>query len=214
GFYFYSDDGGNTYGWYIDNVLIDGLVPTLLASYDTKIGDSWIELRWRLSEVGYEAQHRITRECVSDGMTTEFALENEFERRLSYAFRDDTVLPGKVYRYTVAVADEDGYQILFVTGEVAATAVESALHQNHPNPFNPVTTISYVVGNTELVDLKVYDTSGALVKALHHGVQTPGHYDVVWDGYNENGHRVASGIYFYRATIGKFSQTRKMVLLK
>jgi hypothetical protein len=213
-FYFHSGGPNTSVGWYIDDIVIYGLVPTLLKSYFTKTGESWIELRWRLSEVGRGVQHRISRESLADGTTTEFVLDHGVENRLSYEYRDGTVEPGKTYRYRVSVIDEDGSHLLFVTDEITSTAIESALHQNHPNPFNPVTNISYVVGNTELVDLKVYDTRGALVKTLHHSVQAPGRYEAVWDGHNNNGHRVASGIYFYRATIGKFTQTRKMVLLK
>ena len=92
-----------------------------------------------------------------------------------------------------------------------------ALGQNFPNPFNPSTTISYdVPDRTESVqvELKVYNIRGQVVKALVNEFKEAGHYKVQWDGLNDRGENVASGVYFYRIKAGDFSATRKMVLLK
>ncbi len=91
-----------------------------------------------------------------------------------------------------------------------------ALAQNTPNPFNPATTISYSVpeGQTADVSLKVYDIRGRLVSTLVAEIKTAGTYTVFWDGINNAGQKVASGVYFYRLQAGEFTQTRKMVLLK
>jgi hypothetical protein len=90
-----------------------------------------------------------------------------------------------------------------------------ALHQNLPNPFNPATVIHYsVVRGGASVTLKIYEASGRLVRTLVDGPQTEGQKQVVWDGTNEHGHGVATGVYFYRMTAPGFVQTRKMVFLK
>ncbi len=83
------------------------------------------------------------------------------------------------------------------------------LHQNHPNPFNPNTSIEYVVPKGGYVRLEVYNVSGQLMDVLVDGYRSPGSHMAVW-----NAHRRASGTYFYRFRCGDFAETRKMALLK
>lgn len=97
-------------------------------------------------------------------------------------------------------------------GEVAASAFR--LHQNHPNPFNPTTRIRFEVGARVPVTLEVFDLRGALVRRLVNEERGPGSYVAEWDGRNEGGERVTTGVYFYRLSAGDFSETKKMVLLK
>ena len=89
-----------------------------------------------------------------------------------------------------------------------------ALHQNHPNPFNPVTTLHYDLPERAEVTLMIYDILGRHVRTLVHSVEEPGKKSVVWDGTNELGEQVSSGVYLYRIKADGFTQNRKMVLLK
>jgi len=91
-----------------------------------------------------------------------------------------------------------------------------SLAQNVTNPFNPATTISYSVpeGASERITLKVYDLRGRLVRTLVEGIRGAGTYSVYWDGTDESGRQVSSGVYLYRMQAGEFIQSRKMVLLK
>ncbi|MFQ6103253.1 MAG: T9SS type A sorting domain-containing protein [Candidatus Glassbacteria bacterium] len=93
-----------------------------------------------------------------------------------------------------------------------------SLNQNYPNPFNPQTSISYSVPGSDgdLVDvtLKVYSIRGRLVKKLVDEKKESGGYTVVWDGRDETGREVSSGIYFYRLEAGDRIAVRKMVILK
>ena len=89
-----------------------------------------------------------------------------------------------------------------------------ALHQNHPNPFNPTTRISYELPEATVVDLVIFDLQGNLVKQLVNGRQNVGRYEMEWNGRNNQGIRVVSGIYFYRLTSEKFMATKKMILAK
>ena len=92
---------------------------------------------------------------------------------------------------------------------------EFALQQNYPNPFNPTTTIEFALPQPEKVRILVYDVSGNLVRALVDGQQLPqGTHRQSWNGRNDRGEQVSSGMYFYRLQAGKFSQTRKMLLVK
>ena len=88
------------------------------------------------------------------------------------------------------------------------------LLQNFPNPFNPTATIRFEIARPEHVRLNVYDIRGRLVRTLVDELRQANSYQVVWDGTNNNGGAVASGVYFYRMTAGSFVQTHKMMLLK
>jgi len=88
------------------------------------------------------------------------------------------------------------------------------LSQNFPNPFNPATTIRYDVAEKGLVTIKVYSVAGQLVKTLVDEVKAAGFHAAVWDGTNNFGAPVASGVYFYRMETAGFSATRKLVMLR
>jgi hypothetical protein len=99
--------------------------------------------------------------------------------------------------------------------ETAGTPERFALFHNHPNPFNPTTTIRFDVSAAGgAVTLRIYDVSGRLVRTLADGTQTAGQKTVTWDGLNDAGNPVASGTYLYRLTGPGFEQTRKMLFLK
>jgi hypothetical protein len=86
--------------------------------------------------------------------------------------------------------------------------------QNRPNPFNPETVIPYDAGPGGRVSLRVFDTSGRLVRTLVDAVLPQGAYRVLWNGRNARGAAVASGRYFYRLTVGKTVRTRAMTLVR
>ncbi len=88
------------------------------------------------------------------------------------------------------------------------------LGQNYPNPFNPITAIRYSLHRPSLVNITVFNVLGQEVKTLEQGMQAAGSYETTWDGTDQAGQTVASGVYFYRITAGNYTETRKMVLLK
>jgi len=85
---------------------------------------------------------------------------------------------------------------------------------NYPNPFNPTTTIRYTLNNTQRVTLAIYNLQGQKVRTLINHTQQAGEQQAVWDGFNDSGEAVGSGVYFYRLTADGFSESRKMVLLR
>ncbi len=96
---------------------------------------------------------------------------------------------------------------------------ENLLLQNYPNPFNPETWIPYQLSEDTPVSISIYDTTGRLVRTLSLGFQSVGFYNsreraAYWDGRNDLGERVASGIYFYQLQAAGISPMRKMVILK
>ncbi len=92
---------------------------------------------------------------------------------------------------------------------------KNALAQNYPNPFNPSTTIRFSVAEkTQRVKVMVYDMLGRVVATLVDEQKSPGNYVVQWNGKTNSNQQVASGTYLYTLSVGNFTQTRKMLLLK
>jgi hypothetical protein len=130
--------------------------------------------------------------------------------------------PGDTVYYRVCAVDNDGYAGGYSNEAAAspATAVgeivryADRLYQNVPNPFNPTTEIRYELSSRAEVTLVVYDVGGRLVKRLVSGIRPAGVHSTVWDGPDERGGRVSSGVYFYRLSTPSFARTRKMIVLK
>ena len=110
--------------------------------------------------------------------------------------------------------------IIFLEQLLAAlTPKETALLPNYPNPFNPETWISYHLARDMNVRLTIYDTKGTVVSQLDLGHQPAGYYTArtraaYWNGRNNLGEPVGSGLYFYQLSASDFSAMRKMVILK
>lgn len=99
-----------------------------------------------------------------------------------------------------------------ISGEAPIMRFE--LEQNYPNPFNPTTTIEYNLNTSDNVKLEIFDIKGERIKTLVNGFQTPGNYSVQWDGTNNSGSKLSSGVYFYTIQTGRNVSTKKMILLK
>ena len=102
---------------------------------------------------------------------------------------------------------------------IALTPKETTLLANYPNPFNPETWIPYRLAEDAFVRLTIYNRAGQIVRTLDVGHQMASAYEsrakaIYWDGRNELGEQVASGVYFYHLSAGDYSGTRKMLILK
>ena len=93
---------------------------------------------------------------------------------------------------------------------VAATA----LIGNYPNPFNPSTTISYSVKDAAPVRVEIFNGKGQLIRTLVNAIQPSGYYNAVWNGRDDAGKTVASGVYLVRMHAGDYRSTRKMMLME
>jgi hypothetical protein len=96
---------------------------------------------------------------------------------------------------------------------------QSLLLQNYPNPFNPETWIPYQIRKSSEVVIRIYNTKGQMVRTLDLGQRSAGFYlgrskAAYWDGCNDVGEKVASGIYFYQLQTGEFSSMRRMLVVK
>ena len=91
---------------------------------------------------------------------------------------------------------------------------EFDLRQNYPNPFNPTTVIQYALPKTSEVKIQIYNILGQKVRNLVDEPQKPGYKMIHWDGRDDSGVEVSSGVYFYRIVAGDFVKCKKMILLK
>jgi hypothetical protein len=189
-------------------------VGTMLQSFAASLKMSAIEVSWRLSEVDEDVSFLVLRSADA-GEFAELSAVEISRDGLSFTMSDGSVEPGTVYRYRVAVVDASGPRTLFETDAVSTPALPLTLYQNHPNPFNPSTTIGYYLPVSAPVTLEVYDPAGHLVSRLLDGVaQERGMHSIEWRGIDTAGRRVSSGVYFYRLRTGKDVLSRKMVLLR
>ena len=129
---------------------------------------------------------------------------------------DATVEEGERYSYRLESSEGT---VVHETGTVYVPVRTASLGQNYPNPFNPTTRIEYRLpegapGAKTPVSVVIYDVRGAKIRELVNGAQAAGKHTVDWDGRNDAGESVGSGVYFYRMQASGFSGVRKMVLLK
>ena len=162
------------------------------------------------SQVGY----RLTVVDIADGRAA--AIGDILEISVT---SPDASIGVEPLRYTVTVEDVRRSRIELPALLLQEIPAETELLRNYPNPFNPETWIPYRLAEDAFVTLTIYDGNGQIVRTLDVGHQTSAVYEsqskaVYWDGRNENGESVASGVYFYTLTAGDFSATRKMVILK
>ena len=118
---------------------------------------------------------------------------------------DDDIAVLLNQNYTTGISQED---------QSSGLAESFRLDQNYPNPFNPTTTIKFSLPHASRITLHVYDILGRQVTTLMDGQMPAGRHRLIWDGTNDAGQTVSSGIYFYRLTAGKFVQTKRMLLIR
>ncbi len=197
--------------------MIEMPVPVRLKSFDVTMKDGEAVLRWETSmEVGMQG-YQIARAEAELGrydiVTKQMVPSSGSASGGSYEYRDATISANRSYWYKLREVSDDGLGAEYGPYKVTFR-VTNRLDQNVPNPFNPTTTIAYAIASDNNVSLTIYDVAGRKVRTLVNERQKADMYKLAWDGVNDAGSRVASGVYFYKLVAGKFTQTKKMVLLK
>lgn len=116
---------------------------------------------------------------------------------------------------TTLYCDNNG-SVTSITGDNTTVAKGFQLYQNYPNPFNPSTTIKYQIPDSKSANttLQIFNNIGQLVRTLVNTEQSNGEYSVVWNGLDNNGNAVSSGVYFYKLIHGNLIKSRKLLKLK
>ena len=151
----------------------------------------------------------VTSQIIDTYYTDEdLEFNTQYFYRISSFYGEGLALTQSEYSETISVILEN----LDISHD--NMPISYKVHQNHPNPFNPVTTIRYDLPEDGLVNITIYDMMGRQISTLVSGQQTAGYNKVQWNATNAFGEAVSAGLYLYTIHAGEFTQTRKMVLLK
>jgi lysophospholipase L1-like esterase len=211
----------------------------VIKANETSVGDDWLAKVTPFSDVDagvvYESDtltvqdvYTLTVNIVGNGSVIK---EPDLA---SYVYGDSVILTADpdsgwvFFEWSDDLTGDVNPDTLVITGNMTVTATfeevtavnepripkRTALYQNHPNPFNPMTKIRFDLEHEVHVRLSIYDIAGRRVRTLVDRHMTAGAYTEIWDGCNANGETVASGVYFYRLQAGAKNFTRKAVFLK
>jgi len=192
------------------------VIPVELTSFTASISGNDVYLNWstatELNNSGFNIEKRQTSDVKQNRSWKEISFvpgHGTTTEQQQYSFIDESVSSGK-YQYRLKQIDYDG---TFEYSDIVEVEVglpnEFRLEQNYPNPFNPSTTIKYNIIEEGFVSIKIYNTLGSEVAALVEEVKPAGSYIA-----NFNASDLSSGVYFYQLKVGKFVQTKKMLMLK
>ena len=220
----------------------DNALPVTLSSFEARYFDNGVILRWitesETNNLGFEIYRgdskdgpfeKITPHRIAGAGTT--ASQNKYE------YIDETAVEGNKYFYYVEDIDFSGEKgrsetipavsgpfgkekpKMFGESSVLGQPVKFQVFQNFPNPFNPETWIPFQIPEATDVTVKIYNVFGQAVRTIDLGQKEVGRYlskdeSIHWDGRNQNGELVPSGVYFYQFRAGKFMAMKKMLLVK
>jgi hypothetical protein len=199
---------------------VDNLVPAVPTGLAALILGRNVQLRWDQSpdpDLNYFVIHRST----TSGFTP--SPSNRIGYSVNTDYVDSNLVNGNYY-YKLAAIDFSGnisrpsvelpVMVTSVREEEGAVPKVFALFQNYPNPFNPITQIKFYIPKRSRVELSVYNILGQKVKNLVNEEMEAGNYIATWNGKDEKGFDVSSGIYFYKLNSKDYSETKKMLLIR
>jgi len=211
---------------------VDTSLPVALSSFIAIRDGDIITLLWKTESEVDNLGFNIYRSDAKDGKYVKVNAELIVGDGTSatphdYSFTDEIVETGKIYYYYIEDVDFSGevnksHIIEVIVGQkkkVEFIPTETVLMQNYPNPFNPETWLPYQLSKDASVTISIYDVNGQLVRQLNIGKQKAGTYTdkqkaAYWDGKDECGQLVSSGLYFYRLQADEFHATKKMIIIK
>lgn len=207
----------------------DGTLPLTLSAFQASIAYSGgVQLNWisatETGLLGYYLFRSETESLDNAALITELIPGSNTSTEQHYTYQDQEVLPSTQYYYWLQGVDLDGWvayygPISIVTDDsngpgTPEIPLNTALIDNVPNPFNPETAIRYSVDAAAFVELEVYNSRGQLVRSHRASHHNAGYYTWYFDGRDEGGRELSSGVYYYRMTSDGQRFQRRMLLLK
>jgi len=158
---------------------------------------------------------------VLEGTTALIPYQTIYDTMFYYGFTDGTIIwdVAAFDPYDMTWSDNGPWSLsidvssLHINSNVS-TPNKYTLGQNYPNPFNPVTQFNYILPQQSMVAIVVYDINGREIRSLFDGMKESGQYSISWDALDNYGNPVSAGVYLYHIQTDRFSQSRKMILLK
>ncbi len=211
----------------------DHPLPVTLSGFSAAFVDGTPTLYWTTEDEENNAGWNIYRGLESDAMTNDQTIQLNLElipgagttnQLTSYEFVDEQIInSGETYWYWLESVDTEGVTEIFfpttlsIPDDSAPFTPETyGLYQNHPNPFNPDTMIRFALETSGYVNLVIFDIKGSRIKTLLADEFIPAEtlQEKVWNGTDENGKSVGSGIYLYRLQTAEKTWQKKMLLVK
>ncbi len=215
----------------------DTSLPVELAAFTVTANDGVVVLTWttesEIENLGFIIERSTKGTEQSDWVEIANYQSNpalqghgSTSTRHEYQYRDKTVLPGMTYAYRLVDVDYRGNVTrhksveITVRAALANSLTEFVLRRAYPNPFNPVTTIRYELPEVCNITLAIYDLSGRMVTKWTMEQEQPGYKQIIWNGRDQDGRLVPSGLYIYRfkarsvESAKHFNGSRKMVLIR
>jgi len=208
----FNDVGMASYQWYVSVE-----TPVQLISFMAEVVQyQGVKLTWETKVERDNVGFNILRSTSRNG---HYRRVNEkivpANKTRNYRYLDRTVKAGAVYFYKLEDVDFRGDKTQHDPIRVEVPRPDKCqLSQNYPNPFNPETNINYKLSKSGRVSIRIYNLLGQQVRLLVDEYKEAGYYTIKWDGKNNYGQEVPSGVYYYQIKAGDFVQTKRMVLLR
>jgi hypothetical protein len=205
------------------NMLINHSAVAVSTDSESDIGAGYFEFEYSGYEIGEPhlingASDMTLKYNDEDGVLKVLVYSMEKDIRIASGAENIFVIPvsgaGTIEMTQTELSDYYGNLLTVTKGEPPILPKSFALHQNYPNPFNASTSIAYELPEAARVKIEVFNVMGQLVKILLDEEEDAGVHVVEWDGTNETGDNVASGVYLYRFSSDDFAAEKKMVLMK
>jgi len=203
--YVFGDGSGTLFRFAVDDS-IDAFPSGNVANHEVSLWTPVNWVGWRLVE--WDLEHDTVGSWIGNRKLEGMLRFDSFQ--LSYD-PGKSLESGAVYFEQLQIAHGSVTSADHTPGSAPFTFT---LSQNYPNPFNPSTRIDYEVDKRGYVELVVFDLLGRHVRTLVAAEQQPGQHHVLWDGKNDHGELVSSGVYLYQLRAGSSSMTKRMLLLK
>lgn len=195
-----------------DYIIADGQLAVELTNFELVPGDGSMTVNWSTASETDNHHFVLQRDGV---VIAEIATQGNSSSGYRYTWTDSELVNGTIYSYSLASVDVNGVQENLATesatpqAEQAGVITEYVLHQNFPNPFNPLTTIRFDLLEAGVVTLKVYNIQGQEVATLINGTRSAGSYTVTFAATGKS-----SGLYLCRMEVNGFTAQQKMLFLK
>ena len=211
-------DGSLNSGYpYLQSNPSEDALPITLENFTAEYKQGKVEINWVTESEENNARFLIYRNddviAMIDGAGT--TTEPHY-----YSYCDTDVVPGMTYVYKLGDVSYANELVIHHDHAVMITVSEQdipqvfALNANYPNPFNPSTMIPFAITSNENVSLNIYDMNGKLIKTLINGNIPAGYHEILWDGKDNAGKAVNSGMYISRLLAGEQSDSQKMLMVK
>ncbi|PKN80422.1 MAG: hypothetical protein CVU48_01945 [Candidatus Cloacimonetes bacterium HGW-Cloacimonetes-1] len=207
-------------------------LPVELSSFTAVFNtEMYVQIDWLVESETNHSGYNVLRSEIRD-LDTALRVNSELiaggtelGTQISYSFKDNEVDNNTNYYYWLESVALDGSTeyagpllvSVIASGEtpgVPQIPVSTVLMSAYPNPFNPQTSLRYSLKEAGNVTIDVYNVKGQIIRSFTKNHATPGYFSVTWDGKDNSGSSVSSGVYFYRMISGKYSAIRKMMLMK